>query len=248
LIEEIKATTVVKCHPNSSITKLDITEKESKNKKQKMSNDEISASGLSHGGDGSVADVDCVVVADDEELMATDELEWICIFNISLKHSDREAIGNGRRLTDMHINAAQRILANQFPSFIGFDSTLKQRRVGKWVNNYIQILFCRGCHWITASTVGCREGVINVFDSLFDDLDDALKRALSEIFSENKLTFKMAAVPLQSGGSDCGVFAVAYATALALTQDPLHPMKFNQDGMRTHLIDCLQSKYFVDFP
>ena len=48
-------------------------------------------------------------MVEDAELMATDELEWICVFNISLKESDHEAICNGCRLTDMHINAAQKI-------------------------------------------------------------------------------------------------------------------------------------------
>ena len=188
-----------------------------------------------------------VVIADDAKVMATNELEWVTVFNISLKQSDREAICNGHRLNDIHINAAQRILANQFPSFVGLDSTLKQRRIGKWVNNYIQIFFCRGCHWITASTVGCREGVINIFDSLFGDVDDGLKRVISEIFSDHTLTFKVADVPVQSGVDDCGLFAVAFATALAFTQDPLNPMSFKQDEMRTHLIECLQDKYFVDF-
>ena len=42
LIEYINATTVVKCRPGSYITKLDIAEKRSKNKKQKMSNDQES--------------------------------------------------------------------------------------------------------------------------------------------------------------------------------------------------------------
>jgi len=87
--------------------------------------------------------------------------------------------------------------------------------------------------------------VVNIFNLIFDDVDDALKRDLSEnIFSDNRLTFEIATVPLQSDGDDCGVFVVAYATALAFTLDPLHPMKFNQDEM---LIDCLQGK-FVDFP
>ena len=94
---------------------------------------------------------------------------------------------------------------------------------------------------------------MNIFDLSFDDFKDAPKRDVWEIFSDNWLTdnwlaFKIAAVPLQSGGGDYVVFAVAYATALAFTQDPLHLIKFNQDEMRFHLIDCFQGKYFVDFP
>ena len=46
----------------------------------------------------------------------------------------------------MHFNAARKILSQQFPSFSGFDSTLKQQHIGKWIGNYIQILLFRGCH------------------------------------------------------------------------------------------------------
>jgi len=246
LIDEIKAISIVKCHSISDPVEF----KESEKKKLKA----VPSNGAKmdprcdqESGHEMRSNANLVVIADDAEVMATNDLEWISVFNISLKQSDREAICNGHRLNDIHINAAQRILANQFPSFVGLDSTLKQRRIGKWVNNYIQIFFCRGCHWITASTVGCREGVINIFDSLFGDVDDGLKRVISEIFSDHTLTFKVADVPVQSGVDDCGLFAVAFATALAFTQDPLNPMSFKQDEMRTHLIECLQDKYFVDF-
>jgi len=66
-------------------------------------------------------------------------------------------------------------------------------------------------------------------DLLFHDVDNALRRNLSEIFSDKRLTFKKAAVHLQSAGNDCGVFPVVYATALAFTQHTLHPVKFKQD-------------------
>ena len=118
LIEDINAITIAKCHTGSYITKLDIAGKESKNKKQKMSNGQDSEPGLNHdGADSNSKDVDvrcdgdCVAV-EDTELMTTDELEWIRVFNISLKKSEREAICNDRRFSDMHINTAQRILVN----------------------------------------------------------------------------------------------------------------------------------------
>jgi len=53
-----------------------------------------------------------------------------------------------------------------------------------------------------------------------DDVDDGLKQVISEIFSDHRLTFKVAAVPVQSSVDDSGLFAVVYATALAFTQDP----------------------------
>ena len=58
LIEDINAITVVKCHPGSYITKLYIAEKESKNKKQRMSNGQDSDPDFNHEGGSSSKDVD----------------------------------------------------------------------------------------------------------------------------------------------------------------------------------------------
>ena len=71
----------------------------------------------------------------------SEDLEWIHISSIVLKKSDKESILDGRRLTDMHINVAQKILSEQFLSFSGFDSTLKQRCIGKWIDNYVHTNF-----------------------------------------------------------------------------------------------------------
>ena len=92
----------------------------------------------STGGDGIMGsndiDLDCnvivVVVEDSNEQFTgsiSEDLEWIHINSIILKKSDKELVLNGKRLSDMHINAAQKILSQQFPSISGFDSTLKQR-------------------------------------------------------------------------------------------------------------------------
>jgi len=42
------------------------------------------------------SDVNFVVITDDGEVMATNDLEWISVFNISLQQSDCEAICNGQ--------------------------------------------------------------------------------------------------------------------------------------------------------
>jgi len=41
----------------------------------------------------------------------------------------------------------------------------------------------------------------------------------------------------QTGGMDCGLFAIAFAVALMFN---LHPskLKFNQQKMRSHLVEC----------
>ena len=50
----------------------------------------------------------------------------------------------------------------------------------------------------------------------------------------------------QSGSSDCGVFAAAYATSLAFGHDPC-AFVYHQCRMREHLLRCLQQKKMEPF-
>ena len=76
-----------------------------------------------------------------------------CIDNFTLSRADKEIILYGEYLSDKHINVSQKLLAMQFP---GFSLTFKQRVVGKWMDNYVQILHCHGCHWITRGVIGVK--------------------------------------------------------------------------------------------
>ena len=78
----------------------------------------------------------------------------------------------GQELTDTHMHAAQKLILHQFPTFQGLKNTLLNESIGFWTNNYIQIVHCQGCHWIAVSTIGCQPGEINVYDSLYTDVDD----------------------------------------------------------------------------
>ena len=64
---------------------------------------------------------------------------------------------------------------------------------------------------------------------------------------ENTITLNMRNVQLQAGGSDCGVFAIAFATALANNINPCECC-FKQDAMRDHLQCCLESGKLTMFP
>jgi len=54
-------------------------------------------------------------------------------------------------------------------------------------------------------------------------------------------------VQAQSSSYDCGVFAIAYATSLALNQNPVFE-NFTNAEMRPHLLRILQSKELMRFP
>ena len=54
-------------------------------------------------------------------------------------------------------------------------------------------------------------------------------------------------VQQQANGSDCGVFAIAFATCLTFETDP-SKIAFDIHGMRQHLASCLRNGALSLFP
>ena len=54
-------------------------------------------------------------------------------------------------------------------------------------------------------------------------------------------------VHIQAGGSDCGLFAIANAVALASGQSP-GMFQYDQQRMRHHLWKCFQNRKIAPFP
>ena len=54
-------------------------------------------------------------------------------------------------------------------------------------------------------------------------------------------------IQMQSGSTDCGIFAVAFATALA-NGEPPGALIFNQPERRKHLMECLELQFLSAFP
>lgn len=190
--------------------------------------------------------IDCDDSFQDEVVVT----KWVCIENFILSRADKDIILNGEYLSDKHINASQKLLALQFPTLMGFHLTFKQTVVRKWIDNYVQILHCRGCHWITLSTIGCQEGMVNVYDSMFTDVDDETQKAIRKVFNESSISFSLPKVQRQKGTNDCGLFAIAFATKLCFSHNPaaVSAMEYTQCAFRGHLIACLENAYFIDFP
>ena len=171
--------------------------------------------------------------------------EWIQIFSSTLKMSDKILLLSGEELTDMHINAAQKLLLYQFPTYQGLYNTLVQQCIRFWVNNYIQIWHYCQCHWIIVSSIGCKAGEVNVYDSLYSDLDEVTKRRLMRVFGLSKITVHFSNVREQIGMVDCGLFAIAFATNLAFSHDVF---EFQQEKLRPPFKVCFEQKYMSTFP
>ena len=71
---------------------------------------------------------------------------WVCIDRITVTLHDKDIVVRGKELSDLHINACQAFLKSQFPTILGFCSTLNivGSSLHHWVPNYMQIIHCRG--------------------------------------------------------------------------------------------------------
>ena len=184
------------------------------------------------------------------ELDATEQHAklWMKIEDIHLTEADKLILTEGGQLNDRHVNAAQRLLRAQHPNLKGLSLTMIASRQ-KLPPNGLQAFFVRGNHWIALSTIDCRPAEVNVYDSLYDNQDADTLSAISqslEVFRPPVIVNLMN-IGKQKGGNDCGLFAVAVLTSLANGVD-VTKAKFDQALMRTHLINCIDSKEMTPFP
>ena len=164
---------------------------------------------------------------------------------------DRAVLLSGDWLSDNHIYAANSLLRCQFPHIDGLQSPLLGDKLQFSIlhSEGVQILNCDRTHWICISTIGCKAGEVNIFDSLYTQL---LPKALRQICcllhtSEKHLTINFMNTPLQLGGSDCGVFAISCATSLCSREDPC-VKSWDQAMMRSHLRECFENQMLTTFP
>ena len=89
-----------------------------------------------------------------------------------------------------------------------------------------------------ASTLGCCDGQVKIFDFLHTLVDKDTRNVILNIFKiDGELKLEMVGIHKQIGENDCGLFAIAVATALAFGSDP---DGFQQSGMRAHLLKCFE--------
>ena len=179
---------------------------------------------------------------------------WILNELITLYRSEKDIIDSGGWLTDNIIDAAQKILAAQFKARFG-DAGFQSVQLGSTFSfeveseESVQILHNGHNHWLTISSVGTTPGQMVVYDSKYPSAGQAIKQQIASLMrvAEPNLTLTFADVQMQAGGSDCGIFALAFATAFCFVHSP-GKFHFDQQRMRTHLVECLEKKQFAMFP
>lgn len=199
--------------------------------------------------------VEVLNVDNNQEDEQTKEL-WVRFGKLSLMRVQRNEIELGHRLKDYHINFAQAIIKDQF-SIEGLQCTLLQK-THQTLNNRLQIIHSRGNHWIVACVLFSEVGSVNVYDSLYDTLDDETIVVIKYLFNNENINIKMIKVQKQKGYDDCGLFAIANTVQLAKKYvakteafankcDP-GMVKYQQSVMRSHLVNCFEKTKMTGFP
>lgn len=165
--------------------------------------------------------------------------------------ADKNAIVTGMWLSDAVITASQKLLKESFPhtgslqpTILGQNLTFEVQRT-----EFVQILHVNGCHWLTISTIGCHDSEVKIYDSLScGPLTDIDAQVAALLCTRNKnIVLQYQHVQQQSNSSDCGAFAVAFATSLCHSENPAE-VTYTQKDLRFHLLKCLESRYFTKFP
>ena len=115
---------------------------------------------------------------------------------------------------------------------------------------FVQIL--NGCanNWFTISTVGKQRTTVKVFDSanMFVSFRNKEEIAALLCTPEKSITLQFMNVHRQVGSNDCGLYSLAYATALCNGIDPTACI-FDQEEMRPHFFKCIMaSRVLTPFP
>ena len=122
-------------------------------------------------------------------------------------------------LSDDIINAAQTTPHEQF-RIPGFQNAELGQYCGFNVepDEFIQIVHNGKDHWVTISTIGTKHPEEFVYNSLYCTAPNEFQKQIAGLLhtQEKTITLKFAKVSMQKNGSDCGVYAIAFATALCL--------------------------------
>ena len=116
---------------------------------------------------------------------------------------------------------------------------------------FVQILHTGAQHWICISNIYCNQiNAIKIYDSLYSGVNTFTKKQIAGILyieSADAIEIIVEPVTQQANGSDCGVFAIAFAAALCYGQDP-SKVNFQTCKIRNCLWNCFTNSHIDMFP
>ena len=188
------------------------------------------------------------------------------ILRLGLYQNEKHILEHDQWLNDGIIHAAQSLLSNQTKGKIyGWQTTQLAREESKFKFRqvpsrmpFIQILHISASHWAVASNIDVSSlggrGSCNDTVALYDSarpihVNQTTKQMICTFFktSADAIHFDIVNVETQHNSHDCGVYAIANATELALGGDPAL-CRWDHSVMRTHLKACLEKGEMKCFP
>ena len=168
--------------------------------------------------------------------------------DLDLKLDDKNIIQDNKMLTGKHIYAAQKLLRFDFPEIIQQTTSLSNEHFYELVKNLktnkvVQIHNTGNLHWVTSTNIEDKR--VFVFDSLYDVINEEILKQVDQIYSMVPLCKKI--IYEQSGGVDCGLFAIAFSVDLCYGIDP-SAVLYDQSRMHKHLIQCFDKMKLTRFP
>ena len=118
---------------------------------------------------------------------------------------------------------AQELLHCQFPYIEELPSPTigKAKQFQVMRNNLIQVLQTGGIHRVCVSNIGCsHNNQVKLYDSLHSGIAPFTREQLLFNQESNAIEICVPPVDQQTNGTDCGVYAIAFATALCYNMDP----------------------------
>eukprot|EP00794_Sanderia_malayensis_P019350 gene19350-21269_t len=116
---------------------------------------------------------------------------------------------------------------------------------------FIRILNKGGNHWITVTNIGVTNiSSIHIFDNLGSSKSNFEMQTITASLvhtNTEQIVVKIEDVQLQEDSNSCGMFAIANAVALCLTEDP-REIQFDFSNLISHLLHCLNRRELTGFP
>ena len=149
-----------------------------------------------------------IVVSSASEAEDTEHNMWVKNHVYSLTHHDREVVASRTGwLNDNVIAAAQMLMLQYFPNMAGLQPLSLKKVFAFQVHSgeFVPIINVKNKHWCVVSTVGCDNGVVEVYDSLCTSIPVKTVRLIASLVCStvSKLDIRMRDVASQSNDSLC---------------------------------------------
>jgi hypothetical protein len=150
-------------------------------------------------------------------------------------------------LTDDLIDAAQHLIKYLETGVGGLNCIAATTHCSRFAlpHDPHQTIQCHniGLHWVTSTSVS---GKVVVYESLYRTVNASFKRQLVYRYKglcndDGSLDITVVLQQRQRGTSDCGLYCIDNAVALANGIDP-STISWDQDRMRDHLRECFEQR------